>query len=144
MSTHEYPDSPQIAVGTIVIKDSEVLLVRRKQPPGMGLWAIPGGRVELGETLQEAAEREVGEETGVTVRAGHPVYTFDLIERDDAGRIRYHYIIVDLMADYVAGNPNPSDDASEARWVTSEELDDLPASHTTKEVLRKTALFGRR
>lgn len=144
MSTHEYPDSPQIAVGTIVIKDSKVLLVRRKQPPGMGLWAIPGGRVELGETLQEAAEREVGEETGVTVRAGHPVYTFDLIERDDAGRIRYHYIIVDLMADYVAGNPNPSDDASEARWVTSEELDDLPTSHTTKEVLRKTALFGRR
>jgi len=142
MSTHEYPDSPQIAVGTIVIKDRGVLLVKRKQPPGMGLWAIPGGRVELGETLQEAAEREVGEETGVTVRAGYPVYTFDLIERDDAGRIRYHYIIVDLMADYVAGNPNPSDDASEARWVTSEELDDLPASHATKEVLRKTALFG--
>jgi 8-oxo-dGTP diphosphatase len=144
MSTHEYPDSPQIAVGTIVIKDSEVLLVKRKQPPGVGLWAIPGGRVELGETLQEAAEREVGEETGVTVRAGYPVYTFDLIERDDAGRIRYHYIIVDLMADYVSGKPNPSDDACEARWVTSEELDGLQASQATKEVLRKTAFFGHR
>jgi ADP-ribose pyrophosphatase len=141
---HEYPDSPQIAVGVIVIKDNEVLLVKRKQPPGMGLWAIPGGRVELGETLQEAAEREVGEETGVTVRAGNPVYTFDLIERDDAGRIRYHYIIVDLMADYVGGNPSPSDDASEARWVTSEELDDLPASKATKEVLRKIVIFGRK
>ena len=143
MSTHEYPDSPQIAVGAIVIKDNEVLLVKRKQTPGMGLWAIPGGSVELGETLQEAAEREVGEETGITVRAGNPVYTFDLIERDDAGRIRYHYIIVDLMADYVGGNPIPSDDASEARWVTSEELDDLPASQATKEVLRKIAIFGR-
>ncbi len=143
MSTHEYPDSPQIAVGAIVIKDKEVLLVKRNQPPGEGLWAIPGGRVELGETLQEAAEREVGEETGVTVRARNPVYTFDLIERDDSGRIRYHYIIVDLMADYVGGMPNPSDDAREARWVASEELDDLSASQATKEVLKSIAHVGR-
>jgi ADP-ribose pyrophosphatase len=143
MSTHEYPDRPQIAVGALVIKDNEVLLVKRKQPPGEGLWAIPGGRVELGETLQEATEREVGEETGVTVRAGNPIYTFDLIERDDAGRIRYHYIIVDLMADYVSGKPNPSDDACEARWVTSEELDGLQASQATKEVLKNIAHHGR-
>jgi 8-oxo-dGTP diphosphatase len=143
MSTYDYPDSPQIAVGAIVIKDNGVLLVKRKQPPGEGLWAIPGGRVELGETLQEAAEREVEEETGVAVRAGNPVYTFDLIERDDAGRIRYHYIIVDLMADYVDGKPNPSDDACEARWVTSKELDDLEASQATKDVLKNIAHFGR-
>jgi ADP-ribose pyrophosphatase len=143
MSTAEYPDSPQIAVGAIVIRDNKVLLVKRKRPPGKGLWAIPGGRVELGETLQEAAEREVKEETGVTVRAGNPVYTFDLIEQDDAGRIRYHYVIVDLMADYVGGKPSPSDDACEARWVTSKELQDLPVSQTTQEVLRKKARFGR-
>ena len=143
MSTHEYPDSPQIAVGAIVIRDNKVLLVKRKQPPSEGLWAIPGGRVELGETLQEAAEREVKEETGVTVRAGNPVYTFDLLEQDDAERIRYHYVIVDLVADYVTGEPNPGDDACEARWVTSKELQDLPVSQTTREVLRKTVLFGR-
>ena len=143
MSTHEYPDSPQVAVGVIVIRDNKVLLVKRKQPPGEGLWAIPGGRVELGETLQEAIEREVKEETGVTIRAGHPVYTFEIIERDDAGCIRFHYVIVDLLADHVTGEPNPGDDACEARWVTLKELHDLPVSQSTREVLRKVANFGR-
>lgn len=142
MSTHEYPDSHQVAVGAIVIRDNEVLLVKRKQPPGEGLWAIPGGRVELGETLQEAAEREVKEETGVIIRAGHPVYTFEVIEHDDAGRIRFHYVIVDLVADHVSGEPNPGDDACEARWVTSKELEGLPTSQTTKGVMRKVACFG--
>jgi ADP-ribose pyrophosphatase len=85
MSTREYPENPQVAVGAIVIKDGRVLLVKRSQPPSKGLWAIPGGRVELGETLKEAAEREIIEETGLTIRAGDPVYTFDVIERDDAG-----------------------------------------------------------
>ena len=143
MSTAEYPDSPQIAVGAIVIRDNKILLVKRSLPPGKGLWAIPGGRVELGETLQKAAEREVREETGVTVRAGNPVYTFDLLEQDDAGRIRYHYVIVDLVADHVSGEPNPGDDACEARWVTLKELDELRVSQSTREVLRKVADFGR-
>jgi len=143
MSTGKYPDNPQVAVGAIVIRDNKILMVKRSLPPGKGLWAIPGGRVELGETLQEAAEREVKEETGVTVRAGNPVYTFDLLEQDDAGRIRFHYVIVDLVADHVSGEPNPGDDACEARWVTSKELQVLPVSQTTQEVLRKKACFGR-
>jgi 8-oxo-dGTP diphosphatase len=142
MSTPVYPDSPQIAVGAIVMRNNQVLLVKRSQPPGEGLWAVPGGRVELGETLQEAVEREVREETGLTVRPRHPVYAFDLIERDDKGGIRYHYVIVDLLADYVGGQPNPDDDACEARWVTFEELRDLPTSPTTRELLEKTLHFG--
>ena len=83
MSTREYPDKPQVAVGAIVINDGRVLLVKRSQPPSKGLWAIPGGRVELGETLKQAAEREIIEETGLTIRAGDPVYTFSyrLIQR---------------------------------------------------------------
>ncbi|MDY6951810.1 MAG: NUDIX hydrolase [Thermodesulfobacteriota bacterium] len=142
MTTREYPESPQTAVGAIVVKDEKVLMVKRVHAPGEGLWAIPGGGVELGETLEEAAEREVKEETGIVIRARGPVYTFDLIEHDAAGRVRFHYVIVDLLADYVNGQPRPRDDACEARWVAPEELDALPASETTKEVLRKAVGFG--
>jgi ADP-ribose pyrophosphatase len=135
MSQDRYPETPQSAVGAIVTRGERILMVKRGRPPGKGLWAVPGGRVRLGETLQEAAEREVREETGITVRAGQPVYSFDLIERDDQGRIRFHYIIVDLVADYVDGEPRAMDDASQARWVALEELNDLPISRTTREVL---------
>jgi 8-oxo-dGTP diphosphatase len=142
MSIYEYPHSPQSAVGAIVIRDGRVLLVRRGKPPGKGLWAVPGGRVELGETLKEAAEREVREEAGLIIRAKSPVYTFDVIHRDDTGRIRFHYVIVDLLADYVSGEPNPGSDAYDARWVTPQELEELPVSQTTREVLKKTIKFG--
>lgn len=140
--SRRYPDSPQVAVGAIVVRDNKVLLVKRSQSPGQGLWAIPGGRVELGETLQQAAEREILEETGLKIRAGDPLYTFEVIEPDDVGRIQFHYVIVDLMADYLGGEINPNDDVSEARWVTPEELKDLPVSETTREVLTNVVRFG--
>ncbi len=142
MSAGEYPNVPRVAVGAIVVKDGQVLLVRRGQPPSEGLWAVPGGRVELGETLQEAAEREIMEETGLTIRAGRPVYTFDVILRDDAGRVRFHYVIVDLLADYVSGELRPGDDVCEARWVAPEELTGLPVNQTTLEVLKKCVDFA--
>jgi ADP-ribose pyrophosphatase len=137
----EYPDHPRVAVGAIVIKEGRVLLVKRNKPPGEGLWAIPGGRVELGETLQQAAEREIKEETGLTIQASDIVYTFEVIETDDAGRPRFHYVIVDLTAEYVEGELSPSDDASEARWVSSQELESLPLSQATKEVLTNVIRF---
>jgi ADP-ribose pyrophosphatase len=142
MSNREYPDAPRVAVGAIVIKDGQVLLVRRGQPPSEGLWAIPGGRVHLGETLQQAAEREIKEETGLSIHARDPVYTFDVILRDEAGRVRFHYVIVDLMADYINGTVCPGDDAREARWVTPDELERLPTNQTTREVLHKLLGFG--
>lgn len=142
MSMHEYPDGPRSAVGAIVIRGDEVLLVKRNNPPGQGLWSIPGGCVELGETLQEAAEREIREETGVVIRARKPIYTFDVIERDEQGRIRFHYVIVDLLADYISGKPNPRSDACEARWVTAQELEELSVSRITRKVLKKTMQFG--
>ncbi|UCG67442.1 MAG: NUDIX hydrolase [Deltaproteobacteria bacterium] len=141
MTRSEYPNSPQLAVGALVFRENRVLLVKRNQPPGKGLWAIPGGRLELGETLKEAAEREVREETGVIIQAGNPVYTFDLIERDDQGRIRFHYVIVDLLADYISGSPHPRSDACEARWIGARELDKLPVTKTTKAFLKEKIKF---
>ena len=118
----KYPDAPRPAVGAVVFKDDAVLLVQRGNPPSQGMWSIPGGRIRLGETLQAAAEREILEETGVVIRANAPVLAFDVIQKDDRGVVKYHYVIVDLAADYVSGEPRAGDDAADARWITADEL----------------------
>ena len=135
MSPRVYPAAPVPAVGALVVHDGAVLLVRRGRAPSRGVWAVPGGRVELGETLAEAAEREVHEETGVRVRAGEPVWSFDSVVRDVEGRITFHYVIVDLLADYVSGEPRARDDALEARWARPEDFPGLTVSPPTLELL---------
>jgi 8-oxo-dGTP diphosphatase len=137
MNLFVYPEVPRIAVGAIIIRDGKVLLVKRKDQPGKGHWAIPGGKVELGESLKDAVHREIREETGIICKALDPVYTFDYIERDHTGRVRFHYVIVDLMADYIQGNPHPADDASDARFVDTEEIYSLPVNKTTLDLLKK-------
>jgi ADP-ribose pyrophosphatase len=139
---NDYPSNPRVAVGAVVFKDECVLLVRRGQPPAEDLWAIPGGSVEIGETLQEAAEREILEETGIQIRASKPIYTFDVIDRDAAGKVRFHYVIVDLAADYVLGEPSPGDDAVEARWVSAKEINGLAVSAATLKLLKTMFAFG--
>jgi ADP-ribose pyrophosphatase len=118
----EYPHFPRVAVGAVVMRDQRVLLVRRGKAPARGLWAIPGGSVRLGESLRQAAEREILEETGLTVRAGEPVLTFETIQHDAGGRVRFHYVIIDLAAEYIAGEIQPADDAGDARWFTLDEV----------------------
>ena len=137
MSRREYPDRPICGVGAVVIKEGKVLLVKRGVDPNKGLWAIPGGSLKLGETLQEGAEREILEETGVTIRAGAPVYSFDFFEEDSEGRIRFHYVIIDLVAEFRGGKLRPSDDASEAGWFTPEQLQKLKITESTRAFLRK-------
>jgi ADP-ribose pyrophosphatase len=134
---NDYPDAPRLAVGGVVIKDDRVLLVRRGKPPAFGEWAIPGGSVELGETLQQAVERELREETGVTVRAGEICHTFEAVKRDGGGRVRFHYVIIDLIADHVSGEPVPASDVTEAAWLTSGDLTGRSVNATTLELLRK-------
>ncbi len=141
MDSNHYPDRPRLAVGTVVLRNAHLLLVRRGQPPAKGQWAIPGGSVEIGETLKQAAERETLEETGVVVRAGAPCGYLDVIDIDGDGIVRFHYVVIDLLADYVAGSPQPGGDAADARWVGSADLDRLPVHANTLELLRRLG-FG--
>ncbi|MFC1814139.1 NUDIX hydrolase [Thermodesulfobacteriota bacterium] len=138
----DYPVQPQVAVGAIVFNDSRVLLVQRGKAPALGLWSIPGGSVELGETLQRATEREIREETGLTIKAREPVFTFDVIDRDESGRVRFHYVIVDLMADYISGELRAGDDALDARWVSSGETKSLNMSEKARHLLTQKFGFG--
>jgi ADP-ribose pyrophosphatase len=138
----EYPDFPRVAVGAVVFHRGRVLLVRRGKSPARGKWAIPGGSVELGESLQAAAEREIREETGLEIRAGRPVLTFEVIRRDPGGRVRHHYVIVDLAAEYLGGRLQPGDDVLEARWVSEGELEKLEVNPMTRRLLAERYAFG--
>lgn len=122
-------------MGAVVIRDHEILLVKRKNPPSKGQWAIPGGRIQLGETLQKAAERETVEETGIIIQATDPIYTFDMIVQDHDDTVTYHYVIVDLAADYIGGALTHGDDASDAAWFTAHELKPLNVNTTTLKLL---------
>jgi len=133
----EYRELPRVGVGAIVIRDGRILLVKRGSSPGKGLWAPPGGLVELGETVREAAEREILEETGITIRAKEAFYTFDFIDRDKEGKIKYHYVIIDFLADYLGGEPKASDDAIEVRWVAPEDVPGLAITPTTRKLLEQ-------
>nr|WP_320016029.1 NUDIX hydrolase [uncultured Desulfobacter sp.] len=137
----EYPVRPALAVGAVVFKDNRVLLVKRGNPPARGVWAIPGGSVELGETLQKAAEREIFEETGIVIKAGEPIFSFEYIHRDDKDRVRFHYYIVDLAASYLSGEPTPGDDALDAGWFSREALARLNVNPPTLKLLDQTLNF---
>ena len=136
-----YPDAPRVAAGAVVVNQDKVLLVLRNKAPAKDMWAIPGGSVNLGETLQAAAEREVLEETGLQIKAGEIVYVFERIERDQAGQVQFHYVILDLMAEALDPNQplTPADDVRDAGWFSLVDLDRLsmPVSDTTRNLLEK-------
>ncbi|MCU0558889.1 MAG: NUDIX hydrolase [Desulfobacterales bacterium] len=142
MSSNLFPDRPRLAVGAVVFRESRVLLVRRGQPPAEGQWALPGGSVEIGETLGQAAEREAREETGIAIRAGAPCGCLEVIQADAHGRVRFHYVVIDLLADYVEGSPRPGGDAAEARWVEAAALAHLPVNADTAALLRRLGFGG--
>ena len=131
------PTEPRVAVSAVVFHNGKILLVKRSNPPQQGIWAIPGGSIKLGETLQAAAEREIMEETGLTIKAGEAIHTFEVIDRSLEGEITYHYVVVDLEAEYISGEITPSDDAEDAGWFTPGDLKTLKASSKTLELLRK-------
>ena len=139
----EYPERPIVAVGGIVVRDGQVLLVERGREPSVGRWTIPGGAVRVGERLQEAVARELREECGVEVEVGPVVEILDRVVRDGAGRVRFHYVIVDYLARWVAGEPRAGSDARAVRWLHREEWAALPLTEGLGPVLdRALALAG--
>jgi ADP-ribose pyrophosphatase YjhB (NUDIX family) len=116
MSDREYPSRPFVGIGIVVIKGDQVLLCRRGKPPNMGSWTLPGGAQDLGETCEAAARRELLEETGLTVGELHFCAHVDTIRRDDTGRVRFHYTILDFAARWSGGEPVAGSDVSEVEW----------------------------
>lgn len=133
----EYPNQPVVGVAAVVLHNNQVLLVQRGREPGKGSWGLPGGVLELGETLAEGVRREVQEECGVAIEVGPVVGVFEPMLRDAEGRLRFHYVVIDYLARYVSGEPRPSDDADDARWMDIAALDSLPMRSETKEIIRR-------
>jgi ADP-ribose pyrophosphatase YjhB (NUDIX family) len=132
-----YPEQPVVGVGAVVFRGEEVLLVRRGQEPARGSWSLPGGLVELGETLEAALRREVLEETGLTVSILGLSAVLDRIYRDPDGRIPYHYVLVDYACEYEAGELSPGSDVTAARFVPLAGLEDLDLPRHTARVIRR-------
>jgi 8-oxo-dGTP diphosphatase len=132
-----HPDQPLVGVGAVVFKGDEVLLVRRGQEPARDSWSLPGGLVELGETLGAAITRELLEETGLTVTLLGITAVAERIFPDPDGRIAYHYVLVDFLCDYLAGELTPASDITAARFVP---ISDLAAFHLptyTADIIRR-------
>ena len=132
----EYPDQPLVGVGSIIIEQDRVLLVKRGHAPLAGEWSIPGGVLEVGETLRQAAAREVMEETGLIVEVADLLGVYDRILRDADERTLYHYVLVDFLCHRTAGIARASGDAAEVRWVNRTELEGLGLAADTVEVVQ--------
>jgi 8-oxo-dGTP diphosphatase len=133
----EFPEHPFVGVGVIIIENYKVLLVKRSHPPIQGQWSIPGGVLEVGEFVREAAVREAREETGLIVEPGELLGVYDRILRDVEKRVQYHYVLIDFLCRPVGGELNAASDAAEVRWFTREELPALNLAEDTQDVIRK-------
>ena len=123
MSDREYPTRPFVGIGIVVIKGDHVLLCRRGKPPNIGTWTLPGGAQDLGETCEDAARRELMEETALSVGALHFCAHVDVVRRDDDERVRFHYTILDFAARWESGEPLAGSDVSEVQWAPMDALE---------------------
>ena len=132
-------DRPVVGVGVVVLRGSDVLLIRRAEPPRKDRWSIPGGKQERGETVRDAAHREIREETGVEIALIGLVDVVDGISRDATGAAISHYTLIDFAAEWVSGEPVAGDDAAEARWTSLENLDDYRLWSETRRIIAAAA-----
>ena len=133
----DYPDRPLVGVGAVIVHDGRAVIVQRSTEPLKGEWSIPGGALEIGETLREAAAREAREETGLIVEALEVLDVFDAIHTDPDGRIRYHYVLIDFLCRVVGGDLCCGGDAAQARWITAQELPGQPLTASARRVIAK-------
>ena len=133
----EYPDNPLVGVGAVIVQDGRVLLIRRGQPPLLGEWSLPGGVLECGETLREATVREAREETGLVVETVDMLGVYERVIRNDDGRVRYHYVLIDFLCRPAAGDLKAGSDAADVRWFRRDELPALNLPYDTYDVVLK-------
>lgn len=131
------PSRPVLGIGAVIVDDGRVVLVRRAHPPLQGEWSLPGGAVELGETLADAVRREVLEETGLVVDVGPLVDVIERVQHDEAGNIEYHFVVADYKCRRLGGTLASGSDASDARWVDPAGLGDFHVTDTAMIVVRK-------
>ncbi len=131
----EYPAHPVVGVGAVVVRDGKALIIKRAHEPRKGEWSLPGGLLELGESLQDAARREIKEETSLDVEVGPVIETFDRVHRDDQGRVRYHFVIVDFVCWPNRGEAVPGSDAEGVAWVAPDEIDVYRVNAHAKAVI---------
>ncbi len=139
MGERRYPRRPIVGIGIVLWRDGKLALIRRGKPPREGQWSLPGGAQKLGETVLEAAAREVREETGLDLADAKILDVVDLIERDDAGRVRYHYTLIEVTGRAVGGAGEAASDAAALAWFTPEEAARLPLWEETRRIIRLAA-----
>ena len=136
MSSRAYPDRPFVGVGAVIVDPAaRVLLVKRRFEPLAGQWSLPGGAVDVGETLQSCVIREVREETGLDVEVGPVIEVFDRIMHDDGGRVQYHYVLVDYVCRPVGGTLTAASDVADAAWVEAGALGEFHLTDKSMTVI---------
>ena len=140
----EYPAQPVVGVGAVIVRDGRALIVRRAHEPRRGEWSLPGGMLHLGESLPEAVRREVREETGLEIELGPIIETFDRIHHDDAGRVRYHFVIIDFVCWSPRGDAVAGSDAEAVAWVSADEIDGYGVNAHAKAVIVRGLTYHQR
>lgn len=133
----EYPDRPIVGVGAVIVHAGRVLLVKRGAPPLLGEWSLPGGVVEIGETLRAAAEREAREETGLIVKAGEVLEVLDRIIPGESGRAQYHYVLIDFLCRVTGGELRVGGDAADVGWSGESDLSNFKLEKPALEVIHR-------
>ena len=139
--TRHYPVRPQIGVGTMMVRDNHLLLIKRKYNPDAGYWSIPGGHLDLGERVEHAAVREAEEETGFKTKITKLAGIINKIMYDDKGKIEYHYVLINYFVEQIEGDPNQppnaADDALDAKFVPFDELKNYQLTESLVELLKR-------